>query len=154
MTFFVQICPKWCFPCKTRKVRKLLINLRTKFQLKLTIVIFLARFAQKGCFPSKAKKVKITIEFYIFELVYVPNSSLNWQLWSFWPDLPKKGVSRLKMKKWRHQWILHIRISLGTKLHLKLKTLCFFVQICPKWCFPSKTGKVNTTIEFCIFEIV
>ena len=67
--FFVQICPKWCFPCTTGKVRKLLISLRTKFQLKLTIVIFLARFAQKGCFPSKARKVKITNEFYIFELV-------------------------------------------------------------------------------------
>ena len=104
-----------------------------------------------------------TTEFCIFKLVKIPNFSLNWQVWLFGPNLPKKGVSRLKQKKWtvplnsaysnlfryqisalidnfdfldqvypkgvisvkkgkseHHHWILHIRISLGTKLYSKL----------------------------------
>ena len=127
---------------------KLLVNLGTKFQFKLTIVIFLARFAQKGCFPSKAKKVKITIEFYIFELVYVPNSSLNWQLWSFWPDLPKKGVSRLKMKKWRHQWILHIRISLVQNFIWNWKLYVFLSKFAQNGASPLKQEKWTPPLNF------
>ena len=67
----------------------------TKFQLKLTILIFRTIFAQKGYFQSKTEKVNttmekwkkwtwsqmekvnITIEFWIYELVLVPNVSLN-----------------------------------------------------------------------------
>ena len=40
-----------------------------KFQLKITILIFLTKFAQKRYFRSKTEKVSITIEFYIFKLV-------------------------------------------------------------------------------------
>ena len=59
--------------------------------------------------------MNITIEFCIFELVLVPNVSLNWQFRFFWLDLPKKGFSDLKQKKWTtHVFfiILHIQISL------------------------------------------
>ena len=45
----------------------------------------------------------------------VPNFCFNWQFWFFWPDLPKKGFSGLKQKKWTpHIFyiILHIQISL------------------------------------------
>ena len=35
---------------------------------------------------SKTEKVNITIEFYIFEIVQVPNISLNWKLWIFGPN--------------------------------------------------------------------
>ena len=35
-------------------------SLGTKFQLKLTILIFLTRFTQKGFFWSKTKKVNTT----------------------------------------------------------------------------------------------
>ena len=44
-------------------------------------------------------RVGITIEFYIFEFVYVPNFSLNWQFWFLIPNLPEKGISGLKKKK-------------------------------------------------------
>ena len=71
----------------------------TKFQLKLAILIFWNKFAQKGCFCSKTEKVNITIEFYIFELVRVPNLSWNWRFWFFGPYFPKKGISSLKQKK-------------------------------------------------------
>ena len=45
---------------------------------------------QKRCFQSKTEKMNRTIEFSIFELVLVPNFSLNWQCWFFGPNLPKK----------------------------------------------------------------
>ena len=35
--------------------------------------------------------MNITIEFFIFKLVYVPIFTLNWQLQFFWPNLPRKG---------------------------------------------------------------
>ena len=53
------------------------MRLATKFHLKLTILIFWTKFGQKGYFRSKTEKVNITIEFCIFELVQVPNFSLN-----------------------------------------------------------------------------
>ena len=82
------------------------ISLRTKFQFKLTILIFglqlpkkdnssLKRiknkhhhwtvhiqkgyFAQKGYFLWKTENQKTPIDFCLFELVKVPNFSLNWQ---------------------------------------------------------------------------
>ena len=86
-----------------------------------------------------------TIEFCIFELVLVPNFSLNWKFWLFRPNVPKKGVSGLEQRKieQRH-WILHIRISLDTKFQPKLTTLfCFFFgQICPKREFSVENGKI------------
>ena len=55
------------------------INLHTKFQLKLIILIFWTKFTQKEYFQSNTEKVNITIELWIFELVEVPYFSLNWQ---------------------------------------------------------------------------
>ena len=40
----------------------------TKFQNKLTILIFCAKFTQKWCLRSKSEKLNITTEFCIFEL--------------------------------------------------------------------------------------
>ena len=53
-------------------------------------MIFFTKFAQKGCFQSKTETINGAIEFCIFELVSVPNFSLNWQFWFFWPNLPKR----------------------------------------------------------------
>ena len=39
----------------------------TKFQLKLTILIFSTKFAQKGYMRPKTNKVNATIKFFIFE---------------------------------------------------------------------------------------
>ena len=46
-----------------------------KFQLKLTNLMFWAKFSRKECFQSKTQKLKTTIEFSIFELALVLNSS-------------------------------------------------------------------------------
>ena len=44
------------------------VDVGTKFQLKLRILIFWLKFAHKMYFWSKREKVNITIEFYIFKL--------------------------------------------------------------------------------------
>ena len=35
----------------------------------------------------------------MFELILVPNFSLNQQFWLFWPNLPKKGITVTLMAK-------------------------------------------------------
>ena len=57
------------------------------------------RVVQKGCFQSKTDKMDTTIEFCVFELVFVSNFTLNKQLWIFGQNLPRKSFSRLKQKK-------------------------------------------------------
>ena len=122
--------------------------------------MFWTKLAQKNCFPSKIWKMNTTIELFTFELVLVPHFSWNWQLKVFGPNLPKKGVSLLK--QWRPQlkqvkttiefsifWLL-----LLPNLNWNWQFWFFFVQLCLKWCFPSKTEKVDTAIEFCVFEFV
>ena len=91
------------------------ISLCIKFHFKQTTLSFWTRFAQERYLWSKTEKLNIIIEFCLFKLVLVPNFSLNWQFWFFWPDLPKKSFSGLKLKKWApHIFyiILHIQISL------------------------------------------
>ena len=56
-----QLYPKRVFLLENRKnehhhrILHIRISLRTKFQLKLTILIFWAKLAQKGCFRSKSE---------------------------------------------------------------------------------------------------
>ena len=95
-----------------------------------------------------------TIEFCIFELVLVPNFGLNWQFWFIGSSLPKKGVSGLNTKSKYHHCILHIRISLGNKLQVKLRILIFWTKLVQKGEFQSEANKVNIIIVFCIFELV
>ena len=80
----------------------------TKFQLKLAILIFWTKFSQKEHFWSKTQNVNITIEFSIFEVIEVPNISLNWHLRFFGPNLHKKNIYGRKEKKWASSldWIL------------------------------------------------
>ena len=49
---------------------------------------------------SPQQNQKSRVDDSILELVEVTNFSLNWQFWFFRTNLPKKGVSRLKEKKW------------------------------------------------------
>ena len=64
--FLDQICLTKIFMVKNRKsehhywIPPIQICLCTKFQLKLTILIFLIRFTQKGFFWSKIEKVNTT----------------------------------------------------------------------------------------------
>ena len=87
-----------------------------------------------------------TIKFCIFKLIQILNFSFNKQFW-FLEQI--SSILPVKNTKNEHPyWILHIQISLSTKS----KSLD---QICQKGSyFQSKTDKADTTIEFCIFELV
>ena len=87
--------------------------------------------------------MNIIIELRIFKLIFVPNFPLNWQFWIFWPDLPKKGFSGLKQKKWTpHIFyiILHIQISLVRNFSSNWQ-FWFFGPNLPKKVFPVENRK-------------
>ena len=69
-------------------------------------------------------------------------------------NLPKKGISRLKQKKGTPQLNKHIRISLSAKFSLNWQFRFFGQNFPKKGYLHYKKEKVNTTIEFCIFELV
>ena len=54
---------------------------------------------------------------------------------------------------WFKENMLLLHISLGSKFQVKLTILIFWTKIVQKGYFWSKTEKVNTIIEFCIFEL-
>ena len=108
--FFGPNWPKKVFPVKNWKSEHhhwtphIQISLGTEFPLKLTISIFLTRFAQKGFFWSKTEKIDIT---YYLHNVYIKISlvqifSWNWQFWFFGPNLHKK-VFPVETRKSEHQ---------------------------------------------------
>ena len=119
------------------------ISLCIEFNFEQTILNFWTKFAQERYLWSKTEKLNIIIEFRLFKLVLVPNFSLNWQFWFFWPDLPKKGFSGLKQKKWTpHIFyiILHIQISLVRNFSSNWQ-FWFFGPNLPKKVFPVKNRK-------------
>ena len=73
------------------------INLDSKFQLQQTISIFGENFQKRKSFSSRTEKMNMTIEFFIFELVYVPIFSLNC---NFLDQICSKRYSGQKQKKW------------------------------------------------------
>ena len=63
----------------------------TKFQFKQAILIFWTELTRRKYFRSKTEKLNISIEFSIFELVYIPNFVLIRQSWFSGPNLLEKG---------------------------------------------------------------
>ena len=72
------------------------ISLGTKFQLKLTILIFWTKFFLKRYFRPKTEKMSSTTEFCIFEL----GTKLQLKLTIFECFLPKKGTYG---RKWENR---------------------------------------------------
>ena len=102
--------------------------------------MFWTKLAKKSFFPSKIQNENTTIELCDCD---------------FLDQICAKNVFPVSNRNNEDDhWILFIRIGLGTNLQLKLTILTFFIQIWPKWCFPSKTGEMNTAIQFCIMELV
>ena len=158
LSFSTIFAQKGYFWLKIEKVNSIIefcnirIKLDTKIQLKLTILTFWTKFPPKEHFQSKTERVSIVIEYCIFELFWVPNLSLNWQSSFFGPNFLKKSISGMKGKSDRHHWILNVRISLGIKFHCKLTISIFWTKF-PQNVFPVENEKMNSIIEFCIFEL-
>ena len=94
--FFNQICSSSEYHRGILDFRNIL---DTKFQLKLTILIFWTKFAKKGYFQSKAEKLNIPIEFCIFELVQEPNFSASTDNFYFLDQVcPKRVFSVFQSK--------------------------------------------------------
>ena len=130
------------------------ISLRTKIHYKETIFNLGPNLPKKG-FWSKTKKMRITIEFRIFKLVWAPNFILNKQFWILVRNLPKKSIFHRKRKKTTIEiCISAYHICLGNNFQRRLTILIFWTRFAQKGCFRSKTEKVNTTMEFCIFNLV
>ena len=105
MNFVTKFSQKGYFRSKKEinenhhRILNIRIKLGSKFQLEQKILIFWNNFLKKEYFQSKTEKLNISIGLFIFELVKVPDFSLNRQIWIFGPNLPKKGFSSLKQIK-------------------------------------------------------
>ena len=147
--------PSWLakgsyFQSKTDKIDRhhhwilhIWIRFCIKFHFEQTILNFWTKFTQEKYWSSKTEKVNITSESWIFRLVLIPNSSLNWQFWYFWSDLPKRGFSGLKQKKWARlifHIILHIQISVAQNFSWNWQCW-FFGPSLPKKVFLVKNRK-------------
>ena len=148
MIFWIKFPKKmFFFRLKIEKVNSVIEFCR--FEL-LTIFIFWTKFAQKGYLWSKTEKITIIIEVSIFELVQVPNFSLNWQFSFFGPNLSKKVFQYKSAKIEHHHRLLRIQINLVTKFLLKLTSLIFGPNLLKNSI--SSLKKMNTIYELCIFK--
>ena len=76
------------------------INLDSRFHLQLTSLIFGTKSQKKYTSGRKQKKKNITIELFIFELVYLStNSQLKLTSAIFRQNLPKKRVAIFSLKE-------------------------------------------------------
>ena len=91
-------------------------------------MIFDTKFLQKRYFWPEREQVKITIEFSIFELVYVRNFNLNRQFWFFELNLPKKGNEAYhgSPRKCVHIWKFPRLISAGFSRNIRQKKSAHF----------------------------
>ena len=118
-------------------------SLCIKFHFVQTILNFWTKLTQERYSCSKTEKVNIIIESGIFKLVLIPNLSLNWQFWLFWPDLRKKGFSGLKQKKWTpliFYIVLNIQISLVRNFSSNWQFWSFGSNL-PKKVYPLQNRK-------------
>ena len=124
------------------------------FSLNWKFWLFGPNLPKKGISCQKQKKehhhwishirISLGIKFYLKLIIL-----------TVWTKFAKKRAFLVKNEKSEHRhWILHIRIRLATKFSLKLIILVFWIIFAKKGRFQSKTKKVNTVIEFCIFELV
>ena len=93
--------------------------------------------------PQQNKKALLTT--FVFFKAYTLYGRRDSKKWVF-PVYNRKSE--------HHNWILQIRISLGTKFQLKLKILIFWISFTQKRKFRLETKKVNIIIEFCISNLV
>ena len=105
------------------------------------------------CYPHKAVRAFHSGRF----PSYLPKISvrafqLNPIILIFWKKFARKRIFLAENRKSEHhQWILYIRVSLGTKFQLAV--LVFWTKFTQKGYFRYETEKVETSIAFCIFEL-
>ena len=104
------------------------IDVGTKFQLKLIILLFLAKLAQKEYFWSKQKKCTLPLDSSYLNYFRYQILLLNKQFWSL-GQICSKRVHLMQFRKSEHNhWVMHIQISLGIKYHLKMAILILWTE--------------------------
>ena len=124
------------------------ISLCIKFDFEQTSLNFWTKLAQEGYLCSITQKVNIIIEFCLLKLVLMPSFSSNWQIWFFGPNLHKIESPVKDRKSEHHHGILHIWISPGTKLQLKLIILSFWTRFTQKSICSWKQNKQSKRLLF------
>ena len=71
--------------------------------------------------------------------------------YSYYRSMVQRKYFRLKTEK---SELLNCILNLGIKFQLKLTTLICWTRFAQKGYFQLKMEKLNTIIEFCIFELV
>ena len=124
------------------------ISLCIKFDFEQTSLNFWTKLAQEGYLCSITQKVNIIIEFCLLKLVLMPSFSSNWQIWFFGLNLHKIEFPVKDRQSEHHHGILHIWISPGTKLQLKLIILSFWTRFTQKSICSWKQNKQSKRLLF------
>ena len=124
------------------------ISLATKFRFKLTLLNFWIKLTQKRYFRNKI--MKITIEFWIFKLIYILNFSFNnFNSWGNPPPSPpspppkkKKYTSGQNQKKMNTtiEFFFIFKLVYVPYLSLNWQFLFFWPDL-PKKIFPVENRK-------------
>ena len=126
----------------------------TKFRLKMAPLNFWIKLTQKDYLQTKKSEnyhqilnIQINLDF---------KFQLPQTIMIFRSNFLRKTIPSVENTKNQHQyWIVHIQISLSTNFQIKLTIAMFWTKFAKKGSyFQSKTDKIDTTIEFCIFELL
>ena len=126
----------------------------TKFRLKMTLLNFWIKWTQKGYFRTKKNE-----NYYRILHIHINlDSKFQFQqtILIFRKNFQIKVYFRSKTQKSEHHnCIVQIQISLTTNVQLKMTIAIFWTKFAKKGSyFQSKSDKIYTIIEFCIFELV
>ena len=153
-----QLCPKRIFQVVNKKseyhhwIFHIQIRLATKFQLNAIRWHFGPNLSKKCIFGRKRKKWISPFNSPYWNYLRI---KFNLKLTIFFildQICPERPFLMENEKSEQHHWIPHIRISLATKFSLKLTISTFWTKFPQKGRLWLKTKKVNSIIEFCIFE--
>ena len=130
------------------------LSLSTDFLLNLTILYFWTKFFQKCHFRLMTEKSDH--HHWILHIRISPGTKFQLKLTIliFWTKFAQKGNFHSRKENLPSPLILHIQITLDTKFQFKLTFSIFWTKFAQKGYFQLKTGKVNTNIDLCIFELV
>ena len=99
-------------------------------------------------------KTRVSLKYFVSYCRFQNSAATN-NFDFFGKNFSQKRILSVKNKKnEHHHWILCTRTSLSTEFQPKLTILTFWIKFVWKWCFRSKTKKVNTTTELSIFELI
>ena len=144
------------------------------FNLSTQFWLFKTKFRQKRVISVKNRESEhhhwiLHIRISLYVNFYFKQRTLNFvQKWYLWSKTEKVNITKQILKSkcgniWMHiqvhpapvvNWVLHIWISLSTKLRLKYTILIFLSKFTQKEYFQSKIRKVNTSIVFYMLELV